>query len=133
MAGTKARSREFSMRYARPPADSANQMPYELQPKRNLPATGLIGPVNSFGELLRSRRKSIEPTLTERARPLVAPIVLLGWVAVLAVAIPYWRVSQQQAMEKALREQYGATIGAMGPDAISVTFARCVRLLVRHH
>jgi hypothetical protein len=63
----------------------------------------------------------LKPTLVERARPLVAPVVLLGWVAMLAVAMPYWRLSQQQAAEEALRADFGAIISGGKPRGISVS------------
>jgi hypothetical protein len=52
-----------------------------------------------------------KPPLLRRAQPLIAPVVLLGWVLMSVVAMPYWRISQQQATEKALRERFGAQIG----------------------
>jgi hypothetical protein len=55
----------------------------------------------------------LKPTLVERARPLVAPVVLLGWVAAFAFVMPYWQVAHQQAVEKELRERFGTTIGAI--------------------
>jgi hypothetical protein len=54
----------------------------------------------------------LKPTLVEWARPLVAPVVLLGWVIIFAAALPFSRVLQLQAVEKALRENFRAKIGA---------------------
>ncbi len=63
----------------------------------------------------------LKPKLIERTRPLVAPVVLLGWLIVFAAAMPYWRVLQQQATEKAL-QQFGPAISAVRGDGISVSF-----------
>jgi hypothetical protein len=65
----------------------------------------------------------LKPTLMQRARPMVAPVVLLGWVVAFAVVLPFWQVSQQHAVQKALRDQFGASIGAAAPRGISVKFS----------
>jgi hypothetical protein len=64
----------------------------------------------------------LKPTLVERARPLVAPVALLGWAVVFVAILPFWRDAQQQTAEKALREQFGATIRATKPQGISIEF-----------
>jgi hypothetical protein len=51
----------------------------------------------------------LKPNLLQRARPLVAPLVLMGWIAFAILAIPYWITFEQRAFEQALR-QLGATI-----------------------
>jgi hypothetical protein len=63
----------------------------------------------------------LKPTLIGRVRPLVAPVVLLGWAVAFAAAVPFWKVSHRQAVEKALREQFGASIGAAEPPRIAVS------------
>jgi hypothetical protein len=54
----------------------------------------------------------LKPTLVERTRPLVAPVVLVGWIILFAAVLPFSRVLQLQAAEKALRENFRAKIGA---------------------
>ena len=48
----------------------------------------------------------LKPPLMERVRPLVAPVALFGWVILFAAALPFWQLSQQRAIEKALRESF---------------------------
>jgi len=45
----------------------------------------------------------LKPTVLQRTRPLVAPAVLLGWVALAALALPYWTTLQERTSETALR------------------------------
>jgi hypothetical protein len=63
----------------------------------------------------------LNPTFVERARPLVAPVVLLGWVIVFAMALPFWRDLQQQAAERTLVHRFrdAARIVAMGGFSFS--------------
>jgi hypothetical protein len=46
----------------------------------------------------------LKPTVLQRTRPLVAPVVLLGWIALAALARPYWMSLQDRTSEAALRE-----------------------------
>jgi hypothetical protein len=62
----------------------------------------------------------LKPTFVEPARPLVAPVVLLGWVIVFAMALPFWRDLQRQAAERTLGEEFDARIYAAQPRGISV-------------
>jgi hypothetical protein len=62
----------------------------------------------------------LKPTFVEGARSLVAPVVLLGWVIVFAMALPFWRDLQQQAAERTLGEEFDARIYAAQPRGISV-------------
>ena len=62
----------------------------------------------------------LKPTFVERIRPLIAPVVLLGWMILFAAALPFWKVSHELATEKALQELFKATISAVQPSGISV-------------
>jgi hypothetical protein len=62
----------------------------------------------------------LKPTLVQRARPLVAPLVLLGWVILFAVALLFWNVSQERMVEKTLRENFEVGILPAGPNGIAV-------------
>jgi hypothetical protein len=66
----------------------------------------------------------LKPTLMERVRPLVAPAVLVGWVIVFAMALPFTQVSQQRAAEKALREKCGLILKAAKPQGSSVDISQ---------
>jgi hypothetical protein len=81
----------------------------------------------------------LKPTFVDCARPLVAPVVLLGWVIVFAMALPFWRDLQQQAAKRTLGEEFDARIYAAQPRGISVVLrnvdelrlARATRFLNR--
>ena len=45
----------------------------------------------------------LKPSLLQRARPIVAPIVLLGWIALAILALPYWQTLQERHTEAVLR------------------------------
>jgi hypothetical protein len=62
----------------------------------------------------------LKPSLMERVRPLVAPVVLLGWVVVFVMALPFWQVSQQRTAERTLREKCGLILKKAEPQGISV-------------
>jgi Leucine-rich repeat (LRR) protein len=63
----------------------------------------------------------LKPTIMERARPLIAPVVLFGWVGAgfFFLALPYWSVYQQQTVKDRL-QRLGATFYAMKPEELSV-------------
>jgi hypothetical protein len=52
----------------------------------------------------------LKPSVLQRAQPLVAPLVLMGWIALAALALPYWMTIQERTAEQALRE-LGARFG----------------------
>jgi Leucine Rich repeats (2 copies) len=89
----------------------------------------------TIGQLLAR----LNPTFVERARPLVAPVVLIGWVIVFAMALPFWRDLQQQAAKRTLGEEFDARIYAAQPRGTSVALrnvdelrlARATRFLNR--
>jgi internalin A len=61
----------------------------------------------------------LKPNALQRARPLVAPVVLLGWIALAAIALPYWTTVQEQASEAALRRLGAAFSGPSGKEESS--------------
>src|SRR5262249_58061688 len=73
----------------------------------------------------------LKPSILQRTRPLVAPIVLLGWVALATLALPYWMTVQERIAEQHLRE-LGATFGrgASGGEIAIRLVARDVHLLI---
>ena len=64
----------------------------------------------------------LKPKVYQRARPLIAPIVLLGWVALAVLALPYWTIAQKQASERAL-QQLHASLAQAGSGGLAVTFS----------
>jgi Leucine-rich repeat (LRR) protein len=57
----------------------------------------------------------LRPTFLQRTRLLVAPLVLMGWIALAVVALPYWMTIQERAAEQALRD-LGAKFGRAEPS-----------------
>ena len=62
----------------------------------------------------------LKPTLMQRIRPLVAPIILLGWIIVFAAALLFWKLSHQREVEKILTESFGAKLQAALPKGLMV-------------
>jgi hypothetical protein len=63
----------------------------------------------------------LKPSTVERVRPLVAPVVLLGWIALFVLAVPYWLTLQQNALVAILQEKGGSFTRAK-PEGISLSF-----------
>jgi hypothetical protein len=61
----------------------------------------------------------LRPGFAQRMRPLVAPIVLLGWIAFAAIAWPYLASIQERSAEAALR-RLGARLGATSSGGMEV-------------
>jgi hypothetical protein len=51
----------------------------------------------------------LKPSMVQRIRPLVAPLVLTGWIALAVLALPAWMHEQDRIAEGALR-RLGATL-----------------------
>jgi hypothetical protein len=52
----------------------------------------------------------LKPSVLRRARPLVAPLVLTGWIALAVLALPAW-MHEQERLAKAALQKLGATFG----------------------
>ncbi len=63
----------------------------------------------------------LKPTVLQHAQPLVAPLVLLGWIVLAVLALPYWMMLQDRTAEDALRK-LGATFGQAKSGGIAVAF-----------
>jgi Leucine-rich repeat (LRR) protein len=63
----------------------------------------------------------LKPNVLQRARPLVAPVVLLGWIALVVLALPYWITMQERASEVALRH-LGASFSEWKSGGIVIRF-----------
>jgi Leucine-rich repeat (LRR) protein len=64
----------------------------------------------------------LKPTIMKRARPLIAPLVLFGWIGAgfFFLVLPYWSVYQQQTAKENL-ERMGATLYTTKHEGLSVT------------
>src|ERR1700693_5921042 len=47
---------------------------------------------------------ALKPSIWHRSQPLVAPAVLLGWIALAIIALPSWVTFEERAAEAALRK-----------------------------
>ena len=50
----------------------------------------------------------LKPTLFQLVRPFVAPIVLIGWIGLAALALPYWLTAEEQSAQAHLRALGGS-------------------------
>jgi hypothetical protein len=66
----------------------------------------------------------LRPNFLQRTRPLVAPLVLMGWIALTALALPYWMSLQDRTAEAALRDLGAAFKQAQSGGRIAVEFTR---------
>jgi hypothetical protein len=64
----------------------------------------------------------LKPTIAKRARPFIAPIVLLGWIALAALALPSWITMQIRASEAFLRDELNANSGRSGSGGVYLRF-----------
>jgi hypothetical protein len=74
----------------------------------------------------------LKPTFVSRAQPLVAPIVLLGWIAIAVLAVPGWLTLQEVSSENALKatkaslsiNAFGAAVVRFSDDLEDSTFSK---------
>jgi hypothetical protein len=62
----------------------------------------------------------LRPSILQRARPLVAPLVLVSWISLAVIALPFWITMREQLAEKELRS-LGASLGLGHTGGISVS------------
>jgi hypothetical protein len=63
----------------------------------------------------------LRPTVFQRTRPLVAPLVLMGWIALAVLALPYWMTMQERTAEQVLRKS-GVMFAEARGGGIAVVF-----------
>src|SRR5262249_20994979 len=65
----------------------------------------------------------LKPNVIQRVRPMIAPVVLLGWIALAVLALPYWTTLQERTSEAALR-QLGASFGQTQFGGLYIDFRK---------
>jgi hypothetical protein len=68
----------------------------------------------------------LRPTLAQRARPLIAPAVLLGWIIAGALAIHVWQLQQNEATAEEGLRRLGASARWTQDGALSIDFPSAV-------
>jgi hypothetical protein len=64
----------------------------------------------------------LRPSTWQRARPLIAPLMLIGWLALAVFALPYWTTMRQRIAEEELRG-LGASLSGSESHGITVAFS----------
>jgi hypothetical protein len=63
----------------------------------------------------------LQPSEWQRARPFIAPLVLVGFLALAVIALPYWSMLQVDQAQEELRT-LGASFSETPDDGLAVTF-----------